>query len=85
MGDYTLREISIDGELKSFVGATATISFESTGINIGSVGGNNGCNEYGGDYTILGIGEIDIGPLFSTYMACDGAKGELESLFMPHI
>ncbi len=44
-------------------------------ISADSVGGNGGCNTYGGDLAETPTG-IDISQVFSTMMACDGLKQE---------
>ena len=44
-------------------------------ISADSVGGNGGCNTYGGDLAETPAG-IDISQVFSTMMACDGLDQE---------
>ena len=44
-------------------------------ISADSVGGNGGCNTYGGDLALTPDG-IDISQVFSTMMACDGLDQE---------
>ena len=44
-------------------------------ISADSIGGNGGCNTYGGDLTTTDAG-IDITNVFSTMMACDGLEQE---------
>jgi heat shock protein HslJ len=44
-------------------------------ISADSVGGNGGCNTYGGDFAQTPDG-IDISQVFSTMMACDGLQQE---------
>ncbi len=45
------------------------------------IGGNSGCNIFGGYVTFLGGGKIKIGPLTSTEMFCNETTGKFESLF----
>ena len=44
-------------------------------ISADSIGGNGGCNTYGGDLAKTPTG-IDITQVFSTLMACDGLEQE---------
>ena len=46
------------------------------------IGGNSGCNIFGGNITISPGGKIKVGPMTSTERFCDEVKGEFESLFM---
>ena len=54
-----------------------TISFSGDG----TVDGNAGCNTFSGSYTADGS-NLTFGPLASTKMACEGAKGTLETAFL---
>jgi heat shock protein HslJ len=45
------------------------------------IGGNSGCNLFGGEITFLERGKIKIGPLTSTERFCDETAGQFESLF----
>jgi heat shock protein HslJ len=54
-----------------------TISFSGDG----TVSGNAGCNTFSGSYTVDGS-NLTFGPLASTKMACEGAKGTLETAFL---
>lgn len=54
--------------------ATATLTFDGEG----SLGVEPGCNTGGGDYELDGD-TITLGPIATTLMACEGAKGELEN------
>ena len=45
------------------------------------VGGNSGCNLYGGDITLLPEGKVKVGPLTATERFCDETSGQFESLF----
>jgi heat shock protein HslJ len=49
-------------------GTTLTAQFDETG----KIGGSSGCNTFSGTYTLPGEGQISIGPLASTLMACEG-------------
>jgi heat shock protein HslJ len=57
--------------------ARPTISFSGDG----TVTGNAGCNTFSGAYTVDGS-NLTFGPLASTKMACEGAKGTLETAFL---
>lgn len=54
-----------------------TISFSGDG----TVTGNAGCNTFNGTYTADGS-NLTFGPLASTKIACEGAKGTLETAFL---
>ena len=54
-----------------------TVSFSGDG----TVSGNAGCNTFSGNYTVDGA-NLTFGPLISTRMACEGAKGTLETAFL---
>lgn len=41
-----------------------------------SVGGNGGCNTFGGSYQLTGSSQISFGPIMSTKMYCEDAKYE---------
>ena len=43
----------------------------------GTLGGNSGCNGFGGDYTVEG-NEITFGEIVSTLMACEDPRMEQE-------
>lgn len=57
-----------------------TISFSGDG----TVEGNAGCNTFSGSYTVDGS-NLTFGPLISTRMACEGAKGTLETAYLAAI
>lgn len=63
------RLTQLDGQ-PAAAGVTSTLV-----ISADSVGGNGGCNTYGGDLTETPTG-IDISQVFSTMMACDGLSQE---------
>jgi len=54
-----------------------TISFSGDG----TVSGNAGCNTFSGTYTADGS-TLTFGPLATTRMACEGAKGTLETAYV---
>lgn len=81
-GNWNLLRIRDGNMLKKFTGATANINFENTGKNVGNVGGNNGCNSYGSDYTVGDVGKIEFGLFITTLRACFAPEGTLEALFM---
>jgi len=45
------------------------------------VGGNSGCNLFGGEITFLERGKIKVGPMTATERYCDEVTGQFESLF----
>lgn len=47
----------------------------------GQVGGNVGCNGFGGDYEVDGD-QIMFGPIVSTMMFCEGPVGEQEAAIL---
>src|SRR5262245_33925765 len=54
-----------------------TISFSGDG----TVEGNAGCNTFSGTYTVDGT-NLTFGPLATTRMACEGAKGTVETAYL---
>ncbi|MBK8046078.1 MAG: META domain-containing protein [Anaerolineales bacterium] len=60
-------------------GSTITADFSADGV----VSGNSGCNSYSGGFTTDGEGNIQIGPLASTMMACaDPGVSEQEAAYL---
>lgn len=57
----------------SSMGKEAFIKFNIDGK---SVGGNGGCNSFGGSYDIADSSHLTFGPVMSTKMYCDDAKFE---------
>lgn len=55
-------------------GVDTSIEFKSDG----TLGGNVGCNGFGGDYDVDG-NTITFGPIVSTLMFCEGPVGEQET------
>jgi heat shock protein HslJ len=65
--------------------ATAAEGVESTAaFEEGRVGGNGGCNRYGGSYTLDGS-NLTIGPLMSTMMACEPARMQQEQALFSNL
>ncbi|MCD7058719.1 META domain-containing protein [Pelagibacterium xiamenense] len=58
-------------------GATATLNFGEEN----DIGGNGGCNVFGGSVTFKGEAGLDISEVFSTMMACEPPKMEQERAF----
>ncbi|OGO56812.1 MAG: hypothetical protein A2V84_09140 [Chloroflexi bacterium RBG_16_70_13] len=56
-------------------GAEPTIRFEG-----GQAAGTTGCNLYGGAYQVGGDGAFKIDSMLMTEMACDGPRGQQESV-----
>jgi len=54
-----------------------TVSFSGDG----TVSGNAGCNTFSGTYTVDGS-NLTFGPLATTRMACEGAKGTIETAYV---
>jgi putative lipoprotein len=66
--------VALDGEAIPD-GVDATLIF---GAEDGSVGGNGGCNSFGGSIAYQEDGTIDISQIMSTMMACEDAKMSTE-------
>lgn len=60
--------------------AIKTMKIDLT-IDGNRIGGNSGCNIFGGDITFLKGAKIKIGTLTSTDMFCNETAGQFESLF----
>ena len=68
--------IGTNWKLTTLDGGPVDATVTSTlAISADSIGGNGGCNTYGGDLTATPTG-IDISQVFSTMMACDGLDQE---------
>lgn len=67
---------SLDGS-DPVAGAVPTLGFSTDG----RLGGSSGCNQYGGDVT-LGDGEITVGPIQATRMACDEPRMAQEAAYL---
>lgn len=68
--------IGTNWKLATLDGAPVDATVTSTlVISADSIGGNGGCNTYGGDLAATPTG-IDISQVFSTMMACDGLDQE---------
>jgi heat shock protein HslJ len=66
------RLAEINGEMP-LANTEVTLSF-----NEGILGGNAGCNSYGGDYVVGPGGALQIGDVFRTLMACLEPDGVME-------
>ena len=80
---WVLDSYSTGGDAISSViaGTTVTVTFGPDG----SVGGNAGCNHYGGEYTLDGA-KLSTSSLFSTLMYCETpGVMEQEATFMAHL
>jgi heat shock protein HslJ len=60
-------------------GVVADARFEG-----GRVAGNGGCNQFTGPATVDGAG-LKVGPLASTEMACPGAAGDVERVYLSNL
>ena len=63
---------------QAVVGVIADTNLTANFGTDGVLSGSGGCNNYSGGYTVDGEGNIQIGPLMSTMMACDGPEGIME-------
>ncbi|WP_067075989.1 META domain-containing protein [Methanoculleus horonobensis] len=80
---WVLDSYSTGGDAISSViaGATVTANFAADG----NVGGNAGCNHYGGEYTLDGA-NLAVSSLFSTLMYCQTpGVMEQESAYLAHL
>ncbi|MDK2916462.1 MAG: hypothetical protein PWR25_1019 [Euryarchaeota archaeon] len=80
---WVLDSYSLGGDAISSVvaGTTVTVTFDADG----SVGGNAGCNHYGGEYTLEGA-NLAVSSLFSTLMYCETpGVMEQEAAFLGHL
>lgn len=75
--EWRLRNLAIDGVTVDLAGVTPSIRFEPSG----DAGGTNGCNSYGGSYTLSGD-SISFGAMFQTEIGCEPAVAGVESAFM---
>jgi heat shock protein HslJ len=62
----------VDDPVESLPESPATLTFEEE-----SLGGNTGCNHFGGEYEVNG-NQIEISDIFQTLIACDGPVMEQE-------
>lgn len=65
----------LQGEAVSMIIGGGTITLE---LRDGEVTGNGGCNRYNGAIISRGEGQLTIGPLASTKMACDALEAETQ-------
>ncbi|BBL67995.1 META domain-containing protein [Methanoculleus chikugoensis] len=81
--DWVLESYSTNGDAISsvIVGTKVTANFAADG----NVGGNAGCNHYGGEYSLDGA-NLSVSSLFSTLMYCETpGVMEQEAAFMSHL
>ena len=77
-GDSAASHGSVVGEWKTRTdGVKQTVTFDKKG----RVFGDAGCNRFTGGYTVKSDGRIEIGPLASTMMFCEG-KMDAERIFL---
>jgi putative lipoprotein len=67
---------ALDGE-PSAAGIETTLTFSREG----QIGGNGGCNAFGGDYNVSG-GTLSFSNIFSTMMACPDQETPQEQVFL---
>lgn len=75
--DWELTTLLLDGTGVDLAGTTPTIRFDASG----EAGGSNGCNSYGGSYSIAG-GAITFGGMFQTEIGCQPDVAAVETAFM---
>lgn len=68
--------ITLLGQPVNAASSTAKEAFIKFNIDGKSVGGNGGCNTFGGSYDITDSSHLSFGPIMSTKMYCDDAKFE---------
>ena len=77
-GDVAGSSGSIVGDWKTrTLGVKQTVTFDAEG----KVYGDAGCNRFTGGYTVKADGQIEVGPLASTMMFCEG-KMDAEAIFL---
>lgn len=77
-GDVSAPRGSIVGDWKTrTAGVKQTVTFDDEG----RVYGDAGCNRFTGGYTVAKDGTLEIGPLASTMMFCEG-KMDAEAAFL---
>jgi heat shock protein HslJ len=77
---WELRTLMLDSADVGLAGTKPTIEFRVPD----EVGGTNGCNSYGGRYT-MSRGEIGFGELFQTEIGCPPEIAAVENAFMTAI
>ena len=70
------RLTALSGESLNQGSSTVKEAFIKFNIDGKSVGGNGGCNSFGGSYDISDSSHLTFGPIMSTKMYCDNAKFE---------
>ena len=77
---WQLVEQSIDGTMTAVPeGVIVTLLLED-----GAGGGNGGCNNYFGEYTLEGT-SLTFGPIGSTMMLCEGPASEVEAAYLANL
>lgn len=65
---------SVESQTPAAQGVDTSIEFKSDG----TLGGNVGCNGFGGEFQVDG-NQLSFGPIVSTLMFCEGPVGEQEA------
>jgi len=73
--DGTTWRATLIGDVAPLADAPPTIQFDA-----GQAGGTTGCNSYGGAYQVGADGAFRIESMLMTEMACDGPRGNQESV-----
>ena len=77
---WQLVEQSVAGAMTAVPdGVVVTLLLED-----GSAGGNGGCNNYFGEYTLEST-SLTFGPIGSTMMLCEGAASEVEAAYLANL
>ncbi len=77
---WQLVEQSVDGTMTAVPdGVVVTLLLED-----GAGGGNGGCNNYFGEYTLEGT-SLTFGPIGSTMMLCEGPASEVEAAYLANL
>jgi heat shock protein HslJ len=77
---WQLVEQSVDGVMTTVPdGVVVTLLLED-----GAAGGNGGCNNYFGEYTLEST-SLTFGPIGSTMMLCEGAASQVEAVYLANL
>lgn len=71
------RLTAVMGQSLTSGATTAKEAFIKFNVDGKSVGGNGGCNTFGGSYEMIDSSHISFGPIMSTKMYCEDAKYEM--------
>ena len=78
VGDWELVSYGLPSSLEpAATGVDTLIQFKSDG----TLGGNVGCNGFGGDYKVSGS-TIEFDQILATLMFCEGPAGEQETVIL---